>query len=136
MLSIKVSRKHAHKYLQRVPLLSINRYGQHLCNNSYYISNNREATNEMFHRLRNYNGKSRFQYTYPKYVRRWRISSVQDVTMGYDSRTWNRRSVFTMGSSYVKSFMFRSLEFSFGLLSRLSKTKMTILRFSSKIRFQ
>jgi len=88
------------------------RYGQHISNNSYFICHEKEKIDQMFHRLRHYDGKSAIssaKHNYPAQVGRFPITAVRDVTTGFDSRTENKTSRLPMTpESHMLTFYFEN----------------------------
>ncbi|XP_029650022.1 phosphoglucomutase-2-like [Octopus sinensis] len=78
-------------------------YGNHLSINSYFLSYDSSATDQMFADLRNYQGTG----TYPKSCGPYAISGIRDLTVGFDSNTEDGVPLLpTSKSSHVITFTF------------------------------
>ncbi|KAL4640334.1 phosphoglucomutase-2 [Arapaima gigas] len=78
-------------------------YGYHICKNSYFICYDQDTIQQLFERLRNYNGKN----TYPKDCGRFIVSAVRDLTTGYDSSQPDKKATLpTSKSSQMITFTF------------------------------
>ncbi|KAI5616561.1 phosphoglucomutase-2, partial [Silurus asotus] len=78
-------------------------YGYHITQNSYFICHNQDTIKQLFERLRNYDGEN----TYPKECRGFTVSSVRDLTTGYDSNQPDLKAVLpTSKSSQMITFSF------------------------------
>ncbi|WP_411024523.1 hypothetical protein, partial [Salmonella sp. s57936] len=70
-------------------------YGYHITQNSYFICHNQDTIKQLFERLRNYDGEN----TYPKECRGFAVSSVRDLTTGYDSNQPDLKAVLPTSKS-------------------------------------
>ncbi|CAN8006846.1 unnamed protein product [Ixodes hexagonus] len=71
------------------------RYGYHVCNNSYYICHHQPTIRKMFERLRTQRGKD----TYHLQLGSCKIKNVRDLTTGYDDTQPDKRAVLPTSSS-------------------------------------
>ncbi|CAK8683742.1 unnamed protein product [Clavelina lepadiformis] len=92
------------------------KYGEHVSNNSYYISHDSQKTDLMFARLRNYcddNNNSNAIIDkergnrYPKKLGRFDVSGIRDITTGFDSRFDDGKAVLPVSpGSHMITFYF------------------------------
>ncbi|EEC15079.1 phosphoglucomutase/phosphomannomutase, putative, partial [Ixodes scapularis] len=71
------------------------RYGYHVCNNSYYICHHQPTICKMFQRLRTQRGKD----TYHLRLGSYKIKNVRDLTTGYDDTQPDKKAVLPTSSS-------------------------------------
>uniref|UniRef100_T1JNB8 Phosphoglucomutase-2 n=1 Tax=Strigamia maritima TaxID=126957 RepID=T1JNB8_STRMM len=98
--AMKIAEMTAHLEKQNLSLTQqlhkiYQRYGYHLCKNSYYLCCDPPTIAKMFYRLRNYNGTD----TYPEECGPWIIENVRDLTTGYDSSQANKQATLPMCKS-------------------------------------
>nr|CAB3264816.1 phosphoglucomutase-2 [Phallusia mammillata] len=97
-----------HEQLQSI----YDKYGDHVSNNSYYISHEPDKINAMFERLRHYPGDDVITddsrgIRYPKRVGRFEIEGVRDLTTGFDNRMKDRIALLpASASSHMITFYF------------------------------
>ncbi|XP_069350576.1 phosphopentomutase [Eulemur rufifrons] len=78
-------------------------YGYHITKASYFICHDRDIIKKLFENLRNYDGKN----NYPKTCGRFEISSIRDLTTGYDDSQPDKKAVLpTSKSSQMITFTF------------------------------
>ena len=80
-------------------------YGYHVSKNSYYLCYDQEVIGSIFERIRNFSGPE----SYPKSVcgGKYPISSVRDLTTGYDSSRADLKAVLPVSpSSQMVTFTF------------------------------
>ena len=86
------------------------RYGDHVSENSYYISHDVEKTNAMFNRLRNFDNVTNSKdvivdktrgHSYPRRLGPFLITGVRDLTTGFDSRAHNGNAVCVTSSAVM-----------------------------------
>nr|AAH76840.1 Pgm2l1-prov protein [Xenopus laevis] len=83
--------------------LIFNKYGYHISRNSYFICHDQKTINDLFEHLRNYNGEK----AYPKLCGKFEVSSVRDLTTGYDSNQPDNKAILpTSKSSQMITFTF------------------------------
>nr|CAD7439127.1 unnamed protein product [Timema bartmani] len=83
-------------------------YGHHISKNSYYFCYNQEVIKQLFDRLRTFAGTAN---TYPTSILngKYRITSVRDLTTGYDSNQHDRKAILpTSKSSQMITFTFNN----------------------------
>uniref|UniRef100_A0A3P8UZN2 Phosphoglucomutase 2 n=1 Tax=Cynoglossus semilaevis TaxID=244447 RepID=A0A3P8UZN2_CYNSE len=79
-------------------------YGYHISKNSYFICHDQTVIRTLFDRLRNYGGQ---KDSYPSDCGGFSISSVRDLTTGYDSNQPDKKAVLpTSSSSQMITFSF------------------------------
>lgn len=81
-------------------------YGRHITDNSYWICHDQETIKNIFEKLRNYDGKPE---TYPSSIAggKYTITSVRDLTTGYDSTKIDNKAVLPVSkSSQMITFTF------------------------------
>lgn len=71
------------------------RYGYHICSNSYYICHHQPTIRNMFTRLRTQRGKD----TYHLQLGSYKIKNVRDLTTGYDDTQPDKKAVLPTSSS-------------------------------------
>lgn len=80
-----------------------NKYGYHISRNSYFICYDQKTIHDLFEHLRNYNGEK----AYPKLCGKIDVSSVRDLTTGYDSNQPDNKAILpTSKSSQMITFTF------------------------------
>ncbi|KAB0802826.1 hypothetical protein PPYR_05012 [Photinus pyralis] len=74
-----------------------NEYGYHVSNNSYFICHEPSVIKSLFERLRNFDGPN----TYPKGLlnNKYPISSVRDLTTGFDSSQPDNKAILPSSKS-------------------------------------
>ncbi|XP_035272589.1 phosphoglucomutase-2 [Anguilla anguilla] len=78
-------------------------YGYHITKNSYFICHDQDTIRGLFQRLRNFDGEN----TYPTRCGSFTVSSVRDLTTGYDSQQPDKKAVLpTSKSSQMITFTF------------------------------
>nr|CAD7195878.1 unnamed protein product [Timema douglasi] len=83
-------------------------YGHHISENSYYFCYNQEVIKQIFDRLRTFAGTAN---TYPTSILKgkYRITSVRDLTTGYDSSQHDKKAILpTSKSSQMITFAFNN----------------------------
>nr|CAD7592928.1 unnamed protein product [Timema genevievae] len=83
-------------------------YGHHISKNSYYFCYNQEVIKQLFDRLRTFSGTAN---TYPTSILngKYRITSVRDLTTGYDSNQHDKKAILpTSKSSQMITFTFNN----------------------------
>ncbi|OXU31565.1 hypothetical protein TSAR_007405 [Trichomalopsis sarcophagae] len=83
-------------------------YGHHISDNSYWICHEKEVINSIFNRLRNFGGK---ENAYPTCILggRYTITSVRDLTTGYDNTKPGNKAVLPVSkSSQMITFTFKN----------------------------
>uniref|UniRef100_A0A0V0G6E7 Putative phosphoglucomutase/phosphomannomutase n=1 Tax=Triatoma dimidiata TaxID=72491 RepID=A0A0V0G6E7_TRIDM len=88
-----------------------NKYGHHLCDNSYFICHKPEVIKVIFNRLRNFkekcNGLSLQSYPECLVNGKYKVISVRDLTTGFDSsKQDNKTSLPISSSSEMITFTF------------------------------
>ncbi|KAK0155964.1 Phosphoglucomutase-2 [Merluccius polli] len=79
-------------------------YGYHITKNSYYICHDQDVIRSLFQRLRNYGDQ---KDTYPTKCGDFSVTSVRDLTTGYDSNQPDKKAVLpTSSSSQMITFSF------------------------------
>lgn len=73
------------------------KYGFFLFNNSYFINPNPQITDEIFERIRQ-NGK------YIQKIGEYKIKDIRDMTLGYDTRTSDNKTILPKQSSQMITF--------------------------------
>ncbi|KAJ8968678.1 hypothetical protein NQ317_003907 [Molorchus minor] len=88
-------------------------YGQHVSCNSYYICHDPVKISKIFNRIRNISGEN----TYPSGIlnNKYQITSIRDLTTGYDSSQVNNKAVLPVS----KSSQMITFNFSNGLVCTL-----------------
>ncbi|KAK7097300.1 hypothetical protein V1264_004302 [Littorina saxatilis] len=81
------------------------RYGYHLSSNSYFICHDSATIARMFEELRNMGGRGK----YPEFCGPYKISSVRDLTTGYDSSQPDKKPLLPVSkSSQMITFTFEN----------------------------
>lgn len=81
-----------------------NDYGYHISKNSYFICHDQDTIRSLFDHLRNYDGQ---KGRYPSECGRFSITTVRDLTTGYDSNQPDNKAILpTSRSSQMITFTF------------------------------
>ncbi|KAL1023998.1 hypothetical protein UPYG_G00050070 [Umbra pygmaea] len=84
-------------------------YGYHITKNSYFICHDQKVIRALFQRLRHYGNKHEDQeaVSYPSECGGFTITSVRDLTTGYDSTQKDKKAILpTSSSSQMITFTF------------------------------
>jgi len=73
--------KTAYTFLQEL----YERYGYFQTNNSYFICDDPLVIDQIFAQLRNYDGQRSGRPNYPRFIAGLEVTSITDLTLGYDS---------------------------------------------------
>ncbi|KZV59647.1 hypothetical protein PENSPDRAFT_678913 [Peniophora sp. CONT] len=90
----------AYSYLQELYA----KYGFFQTSNSYFVCSEPATIDRIFARLRNYDGKANEHPSYPKSIGELSVTSIRDLTVGYDSSNPPYKPTLPLSSGHMVQF--------------------------------